>query len=146
MIDIIRGGNIFASRCTALVCPSNCVGVAGGGLALDFRNHFPGAHAEYVAWCRRGLLVAGGAPLFTPMDEAPGRYVVWFPTKNHWRHPSELQWIDDGLGCLELMLQDFVDSVAVPKLGCGLGGLNWSDVFPLIERRLCAIDRVEVYE
>ncbi len=72
-----------------------------------------------------------------------------FPTKDHWREPSRLEWIDGGLWSmkLDLAIQE-CRSVAIPPLGCGLGGLAWADVRPLIERHLGAIDdlTVEVYE
>jgi len=133
-------GDLLASGAEALVNPVNCVGVAGKGLALAFRQRWPGAYEEYRRACASGWLRPGRIlPVLTP--DAPrdtqAVLILHFPTKRHWRTPSRLQDIEYGLEALNAYLRAFaVASVAVPALGCGLGGLDWKDVRPLIEAAL----------
>ena len=44
MIKLVNDGNIFDSKCDALVCPVNCMGVMGRGLALEFKKRYPKAY------------------------------------------------------------------------------------------------------
>lgn len=72
------------------------------------------------------------------MDALTGTWVVWLATKAHWRDPSKLEWVDAGLAAMRDQInfgpKPKIESVAIPALGCGLGGLNWADVLPLIEK------------
>jgi O-acetyl-ADP-ribose deacetylase (regulator of RNase III)/uncharacterized protein YwgA len=126
-------GDLFESKAQTLVNTVNCVGVMGKGVAEQFKKRFPDMFADYEFRCRRNEVRLG----------EPYRYksssiqIVNFPTKDHWRSPSRLIDIERGL-------QYFVDhaaewdisSVAMPPLGCGNGGLEWSEVGPLIYRKL----------
>lgn len=153
----IAKGNLFHSGCDALVNPVNCVGAMGAGLAKQFARHFPDASRRYQLAANRGYVVLGrvyvtanhdgirdlelGLPELIP---AP-LWVVHFPTKSHWRDVSLLSSIEDGLASLRRFLEtQSADSVAVPALGCGLGGLAWSDVEPLIHAAL-ATTNVDVH-
>lgn len=122
--------DIVAFPAAALVNPVNCVGVAGRGLALRFRRARPDNHAAYVRACRDGRLAPGRAHVHS----APPRpAIVNFPTKRHWRNPSRLDDIATGLDHLRLLLDEHRwPSIAIPPLGCGLGGLAWDAVRPLI--------------
>lgn len=127
--------SIFSLRVDAVVNPVNTKGVSGAGLALEFKMRHPEAHSAYVTRCRRGLLRVG--EVYAVKDGT--MQVVHFPTKTHWRQPSELTYIRDGLVSLRAWLQShrtMVKSIAIPALGCGLGGLSWADVRPLIEEAL----------
>ena len=128
-IRIVRG-DLFASGADVLVNPVNCVGVQGAGLARQFRDRFPELDAEYRAACRSGALRLGN-----PLLSDDGR-VLWFPTKHHWRERSRLQDIDRGLQTFVEQWGEDPRSWAFPALGCGLGGLSWDQVRPLMEARL----------
>ena len=138
-------GDIFQSGADVLVNPVNCVGVMGAGLALEFRKRFPGLYEDYRAACQRGM-IAPGEVVRWGSDTKPD--IVLFPVKVHWKRPSRLPWIGAGLRSLrKLILEDQITSIAVPALGCGLDGLNWDDVKPLIDIHLGDLDAdVLVYE
>jgi O-acetyl-ADP-ribose deacetylase (regulator of RNase III) len=79
----------------------------------------------------------------------PPRYIINFPTKRHWRGRSRLEDIESGLAALvkEIRARD-IQSIAIPPLGSGLGGLDWTSVKPRIEEAMKALPdvRVSVYE
>ena len=138
-------GNLLDSQDEALVNPVNTVGVMGKGLALAFRHRFDLNHRLYVAACQAGELQMGKM-FVTETGQAFGpRWVVNFPTKQHWRQPSQLRWVSDGLVDLRRFIaQHQVRSIALPALGAGLGGLAWPDVWATIESALAALDHVQV--
>lgn len=136
-------GDILTADVEALVNPVNTVGVMGAGLALQFKRKWPPMFWEYKAACRRGGLRIGSV-IAHPTGANP-QYIVSFPTKQHWRDPSRLEWIDQGLiGLRETVEALGMRSIAIPPLGCGLGGLDWTDVRGLIEDRLGGLDDVDV--
>lgn len=144
------GCDIFDSEAQVLVNPVNCVGVMGAGLAKQFAQRFPAFEALYRIDCDRGLLTPGHPQMYGT-KESP--WVVMFPTKDHWRDPSNLEWVEEGLARLKEMIEELsvctpIRSIAIPKLGCGLGGLNWEEeVRPLVKFHLAGIDKlvVELY-
>lgn len=138
-------GNLLDSQDDALVNPVNTVGVMGKGLALAFRQHFDLNHRLYVAACQTGE-VRVGKVFATETGQASGpRWVVNFPTKQHWRQPSQLRWVTDGLMDLRRFIaQHQVRSIAIPALGAGLGGLVWPDVRAAIESALAELDDVQI--
>jgi O-acetyl-ADP-ribose deacetylase (regulator of RNase III) len=131
-------GSILDSGCQVLVNPVNLEGVMGKGLALAFKMEYPGLEPVYQAACRAGKLVMGRLFVFEDWTgPSQPRYIVCLPTKDKWRGPSRIDYIVQGV--LELkrvcaMLD--VTSVAIPALGCGLGGLDWGTVEPYIKRHL----------
>lgn len=131
-------GDLFESGAEALVNPVNCVGVAGKGLALEFRKRWPEIYVFYREDCQSGWLRPGRLSIQYGND---GQIVVEFPTKRHWRDASEIVDVQAGLEALERYLREHkLASVAVPALGCGLGGLDWVDVRPLIVEALGGLD------
>lgn len=127
-------GDIFDSRCQALVNPVNCVGVMGAGLALAFKKRWPAYFRSYEKACR-DRLINFGRPLHH--YKVGGCLLISFPTKYHWSEQSNLCAVSRGLRqlrklCIELGLQ----SVAVPAVGAGLGGLPWQAVKGVIENYL----------
>lgn len=137
-------GNIFDSGCDALVNPVNCVGVMGKGLALQFKQRFPANFASYAAACRAGELSPGRMHVFDTGSPQP-RFIVNFPTKRHWRDASRLDDVANGLQALAAAIAaNGIRSIAIPPLGCGLGGLPWCDVRTLILRHLQAIDHTDI--
>ncbi|MEF3697005.1 type II toxin-antitoxin system antitoxin DNA ADP-ribosyl glycohydrolase DarG [Desulfolutivibrio sp.] len=144
MIRIVQG-NLLESHAEALVNTVNAVGVMGKGIALQFKKAFPKNFKAYEAACKEGQ-VRPGSMFITPLQALHGpRYIVNFPTKRHWKGHSRLEDIEAGLNAL---VQDVrrlgITSIAIPPLGCGLGGLSWSDVKARIETAFFDLPKVEV--
>jgi O-acetyl-ADP-ribose deacetylase (regulator of RNase III) len=128
-----KNGNMFRINAHILVNTVNCFGVMGGGIALEFKNKYPKMYKDYYHDCLLGNYKPGEPVAWTD-DKV---IIINFPTKNHYRNPSELKWIETGLIWLKEFLKDKNDLVvALPALGCGLGGLKWENVKPLIEQYL----------
>lgn len=129
-------GNIFDSSAQTLVNPVNCVGVSGKGLAKEFKKRFPEAQRGYERTCKWGNLNIGRLLFYSDQS----RVVLFFPTRRHWRDPSEVSFIEAGLETFARVYdeeaRDEIFSVAFPALGCGNGGLDWADVKPLMTRYL----------
>lgn len=140
MIRYIDNGDLFDAKVDALVNPVNCKGTMGKGIALEFKKRFPWLDAPYKAACASGKL-APGIPVLMPTELQQSLFpnqkqsVILFPTKNDWRSKSRLEWIDKGLSHLRSHYRQWgLRSIAMPQLGCGLGGLDWNLVRPLIEK------------
>ena len=127
-------GNIFESGKQVLVNPVNCVGVMGRGLAKQFRGKFPDNFNTYAAACANGEMVPGNVLMVLVGGPGPVHYIANFPTKRHWRDSSRLDDIEMGLASLYTRMRVMhLNSVAIPAIGCGLGGLDWNVVRPKIE-------------
>ena len=140
-----KTGNLFDSQAEAYVNAVNCKGVMGKGIALQFKRTYPDMFREYKARCERGEVRLGELTTF----QAESKLVVNFPTKDHWRSKSTLEPIRTGLAALrELIEQEAIPSIALPALGCGLGGLEWRTVKVEIEKALDGLlgVEVEIYE
>lgn len=125
----------------AVVIPVNCVGVMGKGLALDSKARFPDNFLAYVAACKKKEVRPGRMFVFVRSDPSHPKFILNFPTKRHWREPSRLDDIRLGLADLATQIQALrIESIGVPALGCGLGGLEWSVVKPMLEDRLGSLD------
>ena len=134
-----KRGNILIEDVEALVNTVNCVGVTGRGLALQFKKAFPENFKAYAAACKRNEVRVGRMFVFEASRLTNPRFIINFPTKRHWRSRSRLEDIESGLAALaEEITRRGIRSIAVPSLGCGLGGLRWSDVRPRIEDALSA--------
>ncbi|MYB35674.1 MAG: macro domain-containing protein [Gammaproteobacteria bacterium] len=135
-------GDIIRDEADALVNTVNCVGVMGRGIALQFKKAFPDNFEEYRKACHRGEVLPGRM-FITERDTLAGpRFIVNFPTKRHWRGKSRIEDIESGLEALghEIRERD-IKSIAIPALGSGLGGLNWSEVK---SRIVAALENVDV--
>jgi O-acetyl-ADP-ribose deacetylase (regulator of RNase III) len=137
--------NIVEADAEALVNTVNCVGVMGKGIALQFKQAFPDNFAAYERACRAGE-VQPGRMLVVPTGRLGNpQYIINFPTKRHWRARSKLRYVEDGLASLIGEVQRLgIRSIAVPPLGCGNGGLAWSDVEPLIRGAFAAVPDVHL--
>ena len=138
-------GNLVEAPAEALVNTVNEVGVMGKGVALAFREAFPVSARTYEEACQRGE-VRVGRVLVTENPSLLGpRWIIHFPTKKHWRHPSKLEWVREGLDDLARVLRELgIRSVALPPLGCGNGGLEWTQVQRVIEAALSDLEDVEI--
>lgn len=138
-------GNLLDADVEALVNTVNTVGVMGKGIALMFKERFPNNMAAYAKACKAGK-VQTGRMFVTEAGELMGpRWIVNFPTKQHWRAKSQLQWIIDGLADLRRFIeQNQVRSIAIPPLGAGNGGLDWASVKPHIDQVLGDLEGVTV--
>jgi O-acetyl-ADP-ribose deacetylase (regulator of RNase III) len=144
MVEIIRG-NLIKADTEALVNTVNCAGYMGKGIALQFKKAFPSNFSAYERACRAGEIRPGKMHVFSTGSLVNPKYIINFPTKRDWRAKSRIEDIQSGLSSLVKEIRNLgVSSVAVPPLGCGLGGLNWNDVRPLIERAFAALPGVHV--
>jgi O-acetyl-ADP-ribose deacetylase (regulator of RNase III) len=140
MIEYIEG-DIFKSPAQVIVNTVNTVGVMGKGLALSFKQRYPQMFEKYKAACEKHLLTIGKLMLFYETDH----WLLLFPTKEHWRNPSKLEYIEKGLmKFAHTYAEKGITSIAFPRLGCGNGELNWADVKPLMERYLKELP-IDVY-
>lgn len=140
-----KKGNMLDSNASLLVNPVNCVGVSGKGLALQFKKKYPGNFAEYKRRCDAGAMQPGSVFLWkVELHKA----VANMATKGHWRSKSEYEYIKLGLQNLKSNMQVFkINHVAIPKIGCGCGELDWDFVLPMIEKAFEDSDiMVEVWE
>ena len=134
-------GNLLEAHTEALVNTVNTVGVMGKGIALMFKERFDENFRRYVAACK-AKEVQTGKMFVTQVDELEGpRWIVNFPTKQHWRAPSRMEWVVEGLQDLRhFLVEQQVKSIAIPPLGAGNGGLEWVAVRDQIERALGDLD------
>lgn len=138
-------GNLLEAPAEALVNTVNEIGVMGKGIALMFREAFPENARQYLDACKAKQVHVGTMFVVRERDLTGQRWIINFPTKKHWRQPSKLEWIRDGLKDLARVIRDKqIRSVAVPPLGCGAGGLEWSQVKQEIELALDELDDVDV--
>ncbi|MBT0768356.1 macro domain-containing protein [Kineosporia sp. J2-2] len=139
-LTVVRAGNdLLAEPADALVNPVNTAGVMGRGLALQFRQAWPAMYADYRQACRNGEVTIGIMHVWATGHEQP-RYLINFPTKRHWRSPSRLPDIQAGLSDLAATVSDLaLTSIAIPALGCGLGGLPWPDVEAAIRHTMAPL-------
>lgn len=142
----IINGNIFNSKAQTIVNTINCVGVMGKGVALVYKLRYPKMYEMYQSFCKQGLISVGKLWIYNSEPNVP--WVLNFPTKTHWKLPSEMSYITSGL-------QKFVDtykekgitSIAFPMLGTHNGGLSKDDVLPVMISYLSKCDiPVEIYE
>jgi O-acetyl-ADP-ribose deacetylase (regulator of RNase III) len=148
MIEYKRG-DIIREDAEGLVNTVNCVGVMGRGIALQFKNAFPENFKAYAAACKNEEVQPGRLFVFKTGRLTNPRYIINFPTKRHWRGKSRMEDIEAGLAALVDTIRRYnIRSIAIPPLGSGLGGLDWSEVRPRIEATLQPLTdvRIIVYE
>lgn len=129
MVEVVSG-DIWQTSAKAIVVPVNTVGVAGKGLALQCKRLYPEWYVAYRKACERKEIKPGRVWVWSSED---GRYIIAFPTKEHWRQSSRLNDIRLGLYHLVRVMRAYeIPSIAIPALGCGLGGLEWDVVRSMI--------------
>lgn len=141
----LTSGDILVAEAEALVNTVNCVGVMGRGIALQFRKAFPENFTIYEAACERGEVKPGRMLVYETGFLTGPKFVINFPTKRHWKGKSRIEDIDAGLpALLEEVRSRNIASIAIPPLGCGLGGLRWEDVRPRIVKAFERLPEVRV--
>lgn len=136
-------GNILRAGTEAIVNTVNCVGFMGRGIAAQFKCEYPANFRAYEMACKRREVVPGRMFVFETGQLTNPRFIVNFPTKRHWRGASRMEDIESGLLALvEEVKRRGIQSIAIPPLGCGLGGLDWKAVRPRIERAFGALPEV----
>lgn len=128
MIEYMKG-NMFECNADCLVNTVNCEGFMGKGIAYQFKMRFPENNQSYIKACKSGELMVGKIHYYVE----DGITIVNFPTKNKWREPSKIEYVENGMSTLvELLPELNVRKIAIPPLGCGNGGLPWEEVKKVI--------------
>ena len=155
---VFKQGDLFTSKCKTLVNTVNCVGVMGKGIALQFKQKYPHMFTTYQQACKNNIISKGGDIWqFSMQDYFPMKFspepvkILCFATKEHWRNPSKLEWIERGLQYIVNNYQNLnIESIAFPKLGCTNGKLNYDlQVKPLMVKYLSRLPEnilIEIYE
>ena len=144
----IASGDLLKADVEAVINTVNCVGVMGKGIALQFKKKWPAAYKEYKKVCDAKELRPGMMHVFErgKIAEKP-HYIINFPTKDHWRGKSKIEFIDEGLvSLIESIKQHNIKSIAIPPLGCGNGGLEWEMIAERLEHYLKELsEEVDIY-
>lgn len=143
-----KTGDLFLDKSEALVNTVNCVGVMGKGVALEFKRRWPENYKAYKKACDAKELRPGNMLIYefsNLFGKSEPKFIINFPTKDHWRAKSKLEYISKGLDALVSDIKKYkIKSIALPPLGCGNGGLDWSIVRPMMLERLSELDGVNV--
>lgn len=143
-----KSGDLFSDKSEALVNTVNCVGVMGKGVAYEFKHRWPENYKAYKKLCDAKSLKPGQIFIFELTNlfgKCEPKFIVNFPTKDHWRSKSKIEYISDGLNALISDIKKYkIKSIALPPLGCGNGGLDWSIVRPMMFEKLSELDEVDV--
>ncbi len=138
-------GNLLDAKTEAVVNTVNTVGIMGKGIALMFKEAFPENFLKYETACKRNEISVGHMFVTERHDLIGPKWIINFPTKKHWRHPSKMDWVTAGLEDLKrVIVENGIRSIALPPLGSGNGGLDWQDVRPKIEEALGDLPNVDV--
>ncbi|MBA2664187.1 MAG: macro domain-containing protein [Bradymonadaceae bacterium] len=138
-------GNLLNAEVDALVNTINCVGVMGKGIALQFKQAFPEMFEAYRKASKAGEVVPGKMYIYATGSLLGPKFIVNFPTKRHWKGKSRLEDIDAGLVDLVRQVHELgIRSIAIPPLGSGNGGLDWSVVRPRIVEAFESLPDVRV--
>ena len=141
----LTSGDLLEQKLDAIVNTVNTVGVMGKGVALQFKRRWPENFRAYEAACKAHVVQVGKMFIFDNGALLSPKYIVNFPTKQHWRGDSRLEYIEAGLKDLVEQIRRLnIRSIAMPPLGCGNGGLDWADVEPRIRRAFADLPEVEV--
>ena len=129
-------GNLLDANVEALVNTVNCEGYIGKGLAYQFKLSYPENNKDYIKACKNGNLKIGKVYYFKEND----KILINFPKKDKWRQKSKIEYIEQGLDSLILIIKQLkIKSIAIPPLGSGNGGLIWDEVKPIILEKLSEI-------
>lgn len=124
-------GDLFGARPEAIGHGVNCMGVMGAGIAKIFKREYPAMFAAYADSCRDGELVPGGVLIWT---EADGQVVYNLATQFFPGAQARLEYVESSvrMAC-ENAVAKGVKRINLPKIGCGIGGLQWEEVQEVLE-------------
>ena len=135
-------GTVFNAPAKTYVNTVNCAGIMGAGIALEFKLRYPEMFNDYVNKCQLKQMKVGVPRIFEYSEDI---WIMNFPTKGHWRYPSKMIWIEEGLKYfVENYKKRNIESIAFPKLGTSNGGLEWEEVKALMDKYLGNLD-IDVY-
>ncbi|MDO4259946.1 MAG: macro domain-containing protein [Actinomycetaceae bacterium] len=141
----ITTGDLLQAQVEAIVNAVNTHGTMSKGLALAFKKAYPQMFHDYHVAAQAGRVTLGKMWVWTNPTDTNPRLIINFPTKGHWRSRSRIEDIQSGLEDLRQVITDrAITSIALPALGCGLGGLDWEEVSPLIISALEDLPDIEV--
>ncbi len=144
MIEIIIG-NLLQTKAEALVNTVNCIGYMGKGIALQFKKAYPENNDKYKKACNVHEVRPGKMFVFETGNMFDPKYIINFPTKRHWREKSRIEDIKSGMKDLvSVIKRNKISSIAIPPLGCGLGGLDWNQVKQIIKNEMQQLQNVHV--
>lgn len=128
--------NVFESDRPIIGVTVNCVGVAGAGNALEWKQRYPEQYERYRKLCKKGLFFPGSL-LLMPTDDGSDKKILLMATKNHWKDKSDMEWVIRIFTALAGRCEGLnIDELAIPYPGCGHGGLKRSDVFDVIQKAM----------
>jgi len=138
-------GNLLEAPTQALVNTVNTVGVMGKGIALQFKEAFPMNFKIYAAACKKKALQTGQLLVVKEQTLGGEKIIINFPTKTEWFMKSKYEYVEEGLKELAKVMEEYkIESIAIPPLGCGNGGLKWEKVKPMIEKYLGHLTQVDI--
>ena len=139
-----KKGSIFDSECQTIVNTVNCKGFMGKGIALDYRYRYPDMFDEYKKQCEDGEIRIGKLTIW----KGSKPWIINFPTKNDWKYPSKIEYIESGLDFFVDHYKSWnIESIAFPRIGSTHGGLDWHNVKKVMYEKLNKLDLyVEIYE
>ena len=147
MIEI-RKGNIFTTECQTIVNTINCVGIMGAGIAYEFRLRHKDMFEKYQDFCNKSLINIGKLWIYKVNDKDT-RYdnILNFPTKQHWKYPSKIEYLEDGLTkFLDTYKEKGITSIAFPLLGSSKGGISEDSSFFIMKKYLSQCDiKIEIW-
>ena len=145
MIKHKYGVDILNEETEAIINTVNCDGFMGKGLALQFKKKYPYNYEKYKQACEKRKVKVGKMFVFRTNSLFNPKYIINFPTKDHWQGSSHMGYIQDGLKDLVKVIKRYnIKSIAIPPLGCGYGGLRWEDVCKEIDKTLGSIKNIEI--
>lgn len=138
--------DLLTANVEAIVNAVNCVGIMGKGIALQFKIKYPENYKFYKKTCDQGHMITGKVLIFEKKSLGNPKYIINFPTKGHWREKSTIEYIFKGMASLiEEVKRLKINSIAIPALGSGLGGLDWKEVKPIIIHELSSLSNVDIW-
>ncbi len=137
-------GNLFESNCQTIVNTINCFGVMGKGIALEYKKRFPDMFLRYKELCSKKLIRPGILWLY----KGENKWVLNFPTKDHWKNPSKIEYLETGLSKFLITYKDKgIISIAFPLLGASNGGINPDVSLEIMQKYLSQCDiEIEIYK
>lgn len=140
---IDRTGNIFTTDAEAIGHGVNTEGVMGAGIAFSVRVMFPEIYKSYRDLCKADKLQPG--EVFTAIDPRSRKYIVNLASQDKPGANARLEWVKSSLStALNSLAIEGVRTLALPRIGAGIGGLNWTEVRSAIEEIAEAYPSIDI--